>query len=166
MLRRGETVDAQALLDAAGATVPTGDIVQGVYDEAGAYYQIPNWIAADPEGLIQDEEGEAEPKKDEEVEETEPNSEKGKEKDDGGSDTVRVKARLSDRAQDVVIRTGRSERVGVLSKKVAEEAGVSVPASLSPFPRRLSMQYRGTQSRHLGNAQTALEVTLGGLSIC
>ncbi|KAI9839939.1 MAG: hypothetical protein M1819_000131 [Sarea resinae] len=39
---------AQGILDAAAVTVPTGDLVNGAYDEFGNFYQMPEQIVADP----------------------------------------------------------------------------------------------------------------------
>lgn len=49
-----ELATAQSMLDAAGITLPSGDLADGVYDESGGYYQLPAEIIADPPGLIED----------------------------------------------------------------------------------------------------------------
>ncbi|KAI9677327.1 MAG: hypothetical protein M1829_002670 [Trizodia sp. TS-e1964] len=47
----GDIPMAQTILDAAGCTVPTGDLVNGVYDERGNYYQLPEYCLSDPTNL-------------------------------------------------------------------------------------------------------------------
>ncbi|KAL9018283.1 MAG: hypothetical protein Q9185_004386 [Variospora sp. 1 TL-2023] len=54
LLREGDVQDAQGVLDASGVTVPTGDLVDGCYDEQGALYQLPAWVVAEPERVVED----------------------------------------------------------------------------------------------------------------
>lgn len=114
----GGTATAQTIIDAAGATLPTGDLADGVYDALGAYYGIPEWVVCDPVNVT--EEGEAPEVEDEE-------DRKGKvvvtERD-----TVKVTTRLSERGGiDVRIRIGRGETVKTLARMVAEESDVCFP---------------------------------------
>lgn len=119
--------DAQGVLDASGVTVPTGDLVDGCYDEQGGLYQLPGWVVGEPERVVEDEGKEVEEEAEdgdrgEEVQEAD--GEKGKEVVVVG-EGVKVKCRLSDRGgPDVVVVVGREERVGELIKRVQREAGV------------------------------------------
>ncbi|KFY21418.1 hypothetical protein V493_07428 [Pseudogymnoascus sp. VKM F-4281 (FW-2241)] len=102
---------AQTIIDAVGATLPTGDLADGIYDTLGAYYAIPEWVVCDPVNVT--EEGE-------EAEVEDEDEGKGKvvvtERD-----TVKVTTRLSDRGGvDVRIRIGRGENVKTLARMVAE----------------------------------------------
>ena len=134
-VRNGDIDTAQGVLDAAGCTVPTGDLCEGCYDEAGALYQLPGWVCADPIGEFSDHE---ERPKDKPVEEdTERGQEeedadvvarreeKGKEREVRVGEGVKVKARLSDRASDVVVWIGKEEGARGVVRRVREEAGVS-----------------------------------------
>ncbi|OCK92961.1 uncharacterized protein K441DRAFT_151689 [Cenococcum geophilum 1.58] len=138
LVRAGEVAEAQGVLDAAGCTCPTGEVWRGVFDERGEWYKVPEWVVVEPGGLV--EEGESE-------EGSEGGSESGSEEeevkgrregkgkgravegaDGGGADkgpVVKIRARLSDRGTDVVVKVGKGERVGVLVRRVREVAGVS-----------------------------------------
>jgi len=130
LLGEGEVQTAQGVLDAAGMTVPTGDLTNGAYDETGNFYHMPELVIADPDNMVVDDEGRVEvPKDEEEIDEDEAErrrEEKGKSVLKSG-DTVKVKARLSDRGGlDVVIILSKEQNVRVLVRKVQEEAGVSI----------------------------------------
>lgn len=47
------------MLDAAGCTCPTGFLWRGVYDTTGVQYKVPEWVVVEPDGLAEEEEGEA-----------------------------------------------------------------------------------------------------------
>ncbi|KAL4925874.1 ubiquitin domain-containing protein [Aspergillus undulatus] len=51
-MRAGDFGTAQSIVDAAGVTVPTGDLCQGVYDEQGVLYRLPRCIVSDPENIV------------------------------------------------------------------------------------------------------------------
>lgn len=132
LLREGDVGDAQGVLDASGVTVPTGDLVDGCYDEQGALYQLPAWVVAEPVRVAEDDGKEVEEEEEDEdgyagEEREEADGEKGKEAV-GAGEGVKVKCRLSDRGgPDVVVLLGREDRVGELIRKVQREAGVRVP---------------------------------------
>ncbi|KFY41066.1 hypothetical protein V495_05083 [Pseudogymnoascus sp. VKM F-4514 (FW-929)] len=105
------TATAQTIIDASGATLPTGDLADGVYDALGAYYAIPEWVVCDPVNVS--EEGQ-----EAEVEDEEEGKGKVVETE---RDTVKVTARLSERGGiDVRVRIGRGDSVKVLARMVAE----------------------------------------------
>lgn len=116
----GGTATAQTIIDAAGATLPTGDLADGVYDALGAYYAIPEWVVCDPVNVAEEgEEAEVEVEDD----------------DDGKGkvvvpelETVKVTTRLSERGGiDVRVRIGRGESVKTLACMVAEGSDVRLP---------------------------------------
>ncbi|KAL3480135.1 hypothetical protein BJX99DRAFT_220778 [Aspergillus californicus] len=51
-MRTGDLSTAQTIIDAAGITVPTGDLCQGCYDEQGVLYRLPRCIVSDPENMV------------------------------------------------------------------------------------------------------------------
>ncbi|KAL4985823.1 hypothetical protein BDW68DRAFT_164418 [Aspergillus falconensis] len=51
-MRSGDYETAQSIIDAAGVTVPTGDLCQGVYDEQGVLYRLPRCIVSDPVDIV------------------------------------------------------------------------------------------------------------------
>ena len=132
LLRDGDVSTAQIIVDAAGITVPTGDLKNGVYDEAGNLYQLPEHVISDPENTVVDREdiskGEGESKDvtdDEEEEMERKREEKGKQVLKSG-DVFKVRCRLSDRGgPDVVVCVGKDQSVRVLVRRVVEEANVS-----------------------------------------
>lgn len=133
LLADGQVQNAQGILDASGVTIPTGDLANGAYDEMGNFYQIPEQVISDPLNVAlhsQDiaagkPEG-AKPGEETDEDEVERRrEEKGKGVLKNG-DSVKVKARLSDRGgPDVVVMLGKEQNVRVLIRRVQEEAGVS-----------------------------------------
>ena len=47
--------NAQAVLDSAGITIPSGDLGQGCYDELGHRFVIPEFVLSDPSNITDDE---------------------------------------------------------------------------------------------------------------
>lgn len=58
MVRSGDIATAQGILDAAAITLPTGNLVDGCYDEIGNLYRLPEVVVSDPGNLGADTEGE------------------------------------------------------------------------------------------------------------
>ena len=46
---------AQAVLDSAGITIPTGDLGVGCYDERGHRFVVPDFVLAEPSNILDDE---------------------------------------------------------------------------------------------------------------
>jgi hypothetical protein len=46
---------AQAVLDSAGITIPTGDLGLGCYDVLGHRFVIPEYVLSDPSNILDDE---------------------------------------------------------------------------------------------------------------
>ena len=133
LLGDGQVQNAQGILDASGVTLPTGDLVNGAYDEMGNFYQLPEQIISDPGNMVLGSQdivvGKMEgPKLGEETDEDEVErrrEEKGKGVLKNGN-SVKVRARLSDRGgPDVIVILGKEQNVRVLVRRVQEEAGVS-----------------------------------------
>jgi hypothetical protein len=51
-MRAGDLATAQSIVDAAGVTVPTGDLCEGCYDQQGVLYRLPQCIVSDPENMV------------------------------------------------------------------------------------------------------------------
>jgi hypothetical protein len=134
----GGLATAQQILDAAGITVPTGDMHGGVYDEMGAYYQLPEHIVSDPTTVVDDTPVVDIPRQSEQADGgTDADEENAEElrrrREDRGKgvdapeDMVVVKARRSDGiAQDLEIRVAKKESVRLLTRKFYEESQVSI----------------------------------------
>jgi len=128
LLCEGEVENAQGVLDAAGVTVPTGDLTNGAYDEMGNFYHMPEQVIADPENMLEEvirdglDKDENVDVDDEELERR--REEKGKSVLKSG-DLLKIKARLSDRGgPDIVVMFSKEANVRVLIRKVQEEAGI------------------------------------------
>lgn len=135
-LRRGEVAQAQGILDAVGLNVPDGKVAigseprsrgrtrktGGVFDERGVGYDIPAWVVADPEDVV--DEGEAEEL-----------GEKGKGKvgEVDVGEMVTLKARLSDRSLDVVVKIGMGQTAALVCAEVQKRIG----------PRKIRLLYLG-----------------------
>lgn len=143
-MREGDLITAQGIIDAAGITVPTGNMSEGCYDANGALYRLPDVIISDPVNVVEttasddlickghvdtDEEDDASTKMgiDSETKELEEELErKGEEKGKRNErDTIKVRARLSDRGgPDITVRIGKEQNVGLLARKIQHEARV------------------------------------------
>lgn len=129
LLADGDISTAQSIVDAAAITVPTGDLKNGAYDEAGNLYQIPEHIISDPQNLVPDPgnivKGESSNEATDDEDELErKREEKGKIVLKTG-DIVKVKARLSDRGgPDIIVTVGKDQAVRVLVRRIHDEANV------------------------------------------
>ncbi|KAK4691488.1 hypothetical protein P7C71_g5523, partial [Lecanoromycetidae sp. Uapishka_2] len=128
LLADGDVATAQSILDAAAITVPTGDLKNGAYDEAGNLYQLPEHVISDPTNLILDQEikkGELSNDMTDDDEELERKREEKGKTVLKTSDMVKVKARLSDRGgPDVVVTIGKDQAVRILIRRIQEEANI------------------------------------------
>ena len=131
LLGDGDITTAQSILDAAAITVPTGDLKNGAYDEAGNLYQLPGHIISDPQNLVPEQEiigkGETlnEVSEDDELERK--REEKGKSVVKP-SDLVKVKARLSDRGgPDIVVAVGKDQPVRTVVQRIRDDTRVGIP---------------------------------------
>lgn len=135
MLRTGDMAGAQNILDITGLTCPTGTVVSdrrrrtgrsgragGVYDDRGELYDVPGWIVADPQDLVEEDAEEH----DEKLAAFDGVAEEGSLGDHDGhvGEIVQVKTRLSTGMSDVVVSVGMEQRVGVVLAKVKQETGM------------------------------------------
>lgn len=135
---------AQLLLDAAEITLPTGDLAQGAYDSSGQYYQLNEWVVADPVNMGEDEAtidsvaagllardlkedlagGEETTEELDEYENVQRREEKGK-AIDNTQNRLSVSARLSENDGKVTVSFSESDSVGTISSKILSASGVS-----------------------------------------
>ena len=127
LVQDGDIPTAQSMLDAAAITLPTGDLKNGAYDEAGNLYQMPEHIVSDPTNIILDQSRD-EVKSEASMDGTDDEELERKREEKGKAvvkDMIKVKARLSDRGgPDVVVSMGKDQAVRTLVKRIAEEANV------------------------------------------
>ena len=138
LLADSDIITAQSILDAAAITVPTGDLKNGAYDEAGNLYQMPEHVISDPQNVIQDQEEEIQ-KGEATNEGTDDDEAIEKKREEKGKsvlkidDMIKVKARLSDRGgPDVIIPLGKDQVVRILVRRVQEEANVRIKSGVLP----------------------------------
>lgn len=130
LLAEGEIQNAQVILDASAVTVPTGDLMNGAYDEVGNFYQMPEYIISDPNNVLPGSQenivkGESASDATDEDEVERRREEKGKGVLKTG-DVIRVKARLSDRGgPDIVISIGKDQNIRVLVRRIQEEVNIT-----------------------------------------
>ncbi|KAK8168697.1 hypothetical protein BKA80DRAFT_267665 [Phyllosticta citrichinensis] len=117
MVQQGDVKGAQGVLDASGGTCPTGQLWKGIYDELGNEYSVPEWVVIEPAGIVADDtrDDDEEP----ESEDMTGAEEKGKGK---MGDMVKIKARLSDRGTDVVVKAGLDESVRTVIARMVQAA--------------------------------------------
>jgi hypothetical protein len=146
-MRSGDLVTAQGIIDAAGITVPTGDLCEGCYDEQGVLYRLPQCIVSDPDNMavsshsLDVEGGRVDEDLDHEAlsdGKLAPDDASGDElisqdierrRDEKGKtserDLIRVLARLSEGGgPDILISMNKGQTVGFLARKVHQEANV------------------------------------------
>lgn len=139
---------AQSILNAADVTLPTGNLKNGVYDELGNYYPLPEFVVCDPTNLsadteetkyarggITDNDGTGDEEELDEDELEQRREEKGK----GLAITeeqVKICARLSDDGRDITLTIGKGRSVKILTRRIAEAAEL-------PRETRIRIAYLG-----------------------
>jgi hypothetical protein len=156
LVEKGALGDAQAVLDAAGGTCPSGLLwgrKGGCYDERGERYVVPVWCVGRPAGLVGVAErrsggggggaaaalaaalvgGDADVSGSQLGETMGKKDGKGKGKGkaiaDGGAirgKELKVKVRLSNTARDVMVRVGHMDVVELVVERAKEAGDVSV----------------------------------------
>lgn len=151
LLADGDIATAQSIINAAAITVPTGDLKNGVYDEAGNLYQMPEHVISDPQNTAVDQHRE-DVKGEVLAVDVDDEDELERKRDEKGKavlkseDAVRVKARLSDRGgPDIVISLGKEQAVRVLVRRIREEANVNfLPLIIDCWKLMMRAQITGT----------------------
>ncbi|KAJ5793965.1 hypothetical protein N7457_000564 [Penicillium paradoxum] len=148
LIRSGDLATAQGIVDAAGITIPTGDLCEGCYDEQGVLYRLPQCVVSDPEDMVAssfqmaedggsgvDDEPDAGNLSDGKLATDDASGDElisqdvERRRDEKGKtserDLIRVIARLSDRGgPDILLSVDKGQTVGFLARKVHQEAKV------------------------------------------
>lgn len=142
---------AQTILSAAEISLPTGNLVNGVYDSLGNYYQLPEWVVSNPNNLSvthnDDAKGDLSTAGEETTAEDEMTDDDGDEelerrRQEKGKEVINVReqvplqARLSENGKDVALKIVESEPVKSVARKIAREAGL-------PSSKRIRIAYMG-----------------------
>lgn len=121
------------MLTAAEISLPTGNLVNGVYDSFGNYYSLPEWAVSDPQNLVESDHGKDEGAcgDDGSNDETQGDGDDGEMgKEEKGKDVadaremIQVRARLSETGQDITVSVSRTDLVRAIIKKMAAETKV------------------------------------------
>lgn len=125
---------AQQILDAAGITIPTGDLASGAYDSFGAHYSLPEPIVSDPQNMAElpaRNSNEDEDKSGEEAEETLTEDEILRRRQEKGKavvnaeDLMTIRVKVSDREETPLkVTISKEDKVQVVALKILEEADV------------------------------------------
>lgn len=141
LVERGEKEEAQAIMEAAGCTCPSGEVWGrrgGIWDERGERYVVPAWCVGVPRGCVMEgdevQEGTdvsgVESSEDDEVKSfgkkgvVEVDKGKGRlvepEKEVEMESDLKVRVRMSNTARDFVVRIRADAQVHVMLKRVRE----------------------------------------------
>ncbi|KAH7116412.1 hypothetical protein EDB81DRAFT_484174 [Dactylonectria macrodidyma] len=149
---------AQMILSAAEISLPTGNLVNGVYDALGNYYQLPEWVVSDPQNLVEEPDAGAKGDISTAGDEMEGRKrEKGKEVIDV-REMVSLRARLSENGQDINLSIAESEMVKSVARKIAQEAGLASTKRIriaymgKMLKENSSLAAQGWQTGHVVNA--------------
>ncbi|KAL3961545.1 hypothetical protein ACCO45_003068 [Purpureocillium lilacinum] len=150
---------AQSILSAAEISLPTGDLANGVYDSLGNYYQLPQWVVADPTNLADESDPDGKggdlstgagetiaadfddmPADDAERR----REEKGKRVLDA-REQIKVRARLSDSGRDIEVSVGKTDPVRSVIRTIASESAVADAMLLvqTPSTKKIRIAYMG-----------------------
>lgn len=135
LLAEDDIPNAQSMLDAAAITVPTGDLINGAYDQRGSLYTIPEHIINDPDNVVIDAQDEF-MKREDSADDTDGDEAERRREEKGkgvikNEDMISIKARLSDRGgPDITVSIGKDQNVRTFVRRVREEANVRGAMSL------------------------------------
>ncbi|KAI7706592.1 hypothetical protein KC353_g12151, partial [Hortaea werneckii] len=117
-------------------------------DERGELYDVPLWVVADPQDVVEDEEADAEKdldgtasdsdggagdEEDAAVAGQQRREEKGKGRAEDIGELLSIRCRLSNLGSDVVVEVGSKQKVTVLVRNIQQQIG----------PKRLRLVYLG-----------------------
>lgn len=132
LMLAGDLQTSQGIIDAAGVTLPRGDLISGAYDEQGNFYQMPEPIISDPTNVLSESHENTDVRAKSEMGEDLDDEEVERRREEKGKgvlktkDMIRVRARLSDRGgPDVQILMSKDQNVRLLVRKIQDEVGVS-----------------------------------------
>lgn len=165
---------AQTILSAAEISLPTGNLINGVYDSLGNYYQLPEWVVSDPSDVvdddtddtrdakgelagIDDDTGAGEEDYNDDPEAEQRRAEKGKAVVDE-RELITVRARLSETGRDFQVNVSKTDTVRSVAKKLAQVSSLSANkkiriAYMGKILKETSpLEEQGWQSGHVVNA--------------
>lgn len=133
-------VTAQAIINTAGIILPTGDLIDGSYDERGFYYFIPPYIFSEPTNLILETSEKtindnltSAIKVNKEMELNELHNSEIKDKH-----SIEIVVRLSDTSKDISIKIDSKDSIANMKQHVARVAGIKKPMHFFLLGKMLS----------------------------
>ncbi|RCI14472.1 hypothetical protein L249_5946 [Ophiocordyceps polyrhachis-furcata BCC 54312] len=147
---------AQSILSAADISLPTGDLANGVYDSLGNYYQLPDWVVADPTNLTAAD-------RDSHLSSSDADDAQRTRADKGKAvvhlhEHILLRARLSETGRDIEIAVDKADLVRAVAAGIASEADLpsNKKIRLSYMGKMLkensSLESQGWQTGHMVNA--------------
>jgi len=132
---QNDLTTAQAVLDSAGITIPTGDLGQGCYDELGHRFLCPEFVLSEPSNIM-DDEVELKPRDSSSTAIMKHETE-GLETVDDADTEYNVKVRMSSTAKDIGVMFHGAENVVDVKKRLMQQAGVTGDVKLFLFGKPL-----------------------------
>jgi hypothetical protein len=126
---------AQAVLDSAGITIPTGDLGQGCYDELGHRFVIPDFVLSEPSNIVDDVEAKPRDSSSTAIMKHEM---EGVESVDEAETSYTVKVRMSSTAKDIGVNFSGAENVVDVKKRLMQQAGLTGDVKLFLFGKPLT----------------------------
>ncbi|RDA89483.1 hypothetical protein CP533_0880 [Ophiocordyceps camponoti-saundersi (nom. inval.)] len=149
---------AQSILSAADISLPTGDLANGVYDSLGNYYQLPDWVVADPLNLAA-----AAVDPDSHLSSSDADDAQRTRADKGKAvvhlhEHILLRARLSETGRDIEVAVDKADLVRAIAAGIASEADLpsNKKIRLAYMGKMLkdnsSLESQGWQTGHMVNA--------------
>ncbi len=153
------------MLTAAEISLPTGNLVNGVYDAFGNYYSLPEWVVSDPQNILEDESDKDEPLSrvrdsdkedggDDDANGTDEETQRRREEKGKGvvdaREQIKLRARLSETGQDITVTVDKTDSVRTVVRRIASASAVRsshrasfwLPVPLLPLTCLFSSHHR------------------------
>lgn len=126
---------AQAVLDSAGITIPTGDLGQGCYDERGHRFVVPEFVLSEPSNIM-DDEVELKPR-DSSSTAVMKHEIEALQSIDEEDESYTVKFRMSTTSKDIGVNFKGNENVVDVKKRLMQQVGLTGDVKLFLFGKPL-----------------------------
>ncbi|EMR09297.1 hypothetical protein PNEG_02257 [Pneumocystis murina B123] len=131
---------AQTIINTAGIILPTGDLIDGCYDQRGSYYFIPPYIFSEPTNLISENPEQSKNDKLNSIIENEENTKLSESQDSQikNEHVNEIIVRLSDTSKDILIKIDSKNSIADMKQHVAKIAGIKKPMHFFLLGKMLS----------------------------
>lgn len=134
-------IKAQTIINAAGIILPTGDLIDGCYDQQGSYYFIPSYIFSEPTNLISESSEKLADNKLGSVIKNENDIVLSELRDSeiiANEHSIEIIIRLSDTSKDISIKIDSKNSIADMKEHVARVAGIKKPMHFFLLGKMLS----------------------------